>query len=139
MLPERKEIPTGGTPLLEVSEEFLLGGMVPAIAAPGHGGRDVILLSEDKIRLRSVLQPLVTVEDESIGDLFCLALRRFCGTRVMGFSHPNRGATIKLSYRSLMVDRSAWPSRVKISVTALTHFWLGRVAAKARLSRLGWA
>ena len=56
----------------EMSEEVFHGGVVPAIAAPGHGGSDVILASEDKIRLRSVLLPLVTVEDQSISDLFFL-------------------------------------------------------------------
>ena len=56
----------------EVAEKILDRGIVPAIATPRHRRSNVILLGEDKIRLRSVLLPLVTVEDESISDLFFL-------------------------------------------------------------------
>jgi len=56
-----------------VSKEIFHAGIIPAISAPGHGGSDVILVGKDiMIRLRSVLVPLVTVEDESISDLFFL-------------------------------------------------------------------
>ncbi len=53
-------------------KEILDWGMVTAIATSGHGRRDGILLSKDKIRLRSVLVPLVNVEDQSSSDLFFL-------------------------------------------------------------------
>ena len=56
-----------------MSEEVFHTGIVPTISAPGHGRSDVILICKDiMIRLRSVLVPLVTVEDESISDLFFL-------------------------------------------------------------------
>jgi len=35
----------------EVTEEVLHGGIVPTVAAPEHGGSDVILGVEHKIRL----------------------------------------------------------------------------------------
>lgn len=56
----------------EMTEEAFHRGIVPAVAASRHGRCDVILLGKDiPIRLRSVLVPLVTVEDQSISDLFC--------------------------------------------------------------------
>jgi hypothetical protein len=54
----------------EMSEEILHGSIVPAISSSGHGRSDVILGGKDMIRLRSVLLPLVTVEDQSTSDLF---------------------------------------------------------------------
>ena len=60
------------TEVFEMSEEVLHGSIVPTVAASGHGWSNVILLGEDKIRLRTVLMPLVTMEDESISDLFFL-------------------------------------------------------------------
>ena len=57
----------------EMPEEVFHGGIVPAVPMPRHRGCDVILLRKDiMIRLRSVLVPLVTVEDQSISDLLCL-------------------------------------------------------------------
>ena len=54
-------------------EEIFHGGIVPTVPRSRHGGGDVILLCKDiMIRLRSVLVPLVTVEDQSISDLLCL-------------------------------------------------------------------
>jgi len=55
-----------------MAEEILHRGVVPTISSARHGRRNVILVGEDKIRLRSVLMALVTVEDESISDLFFL-------------------------------------------------------------------
>ena len=56
---------------LEMREEILCRGIIPAVTPARHGGRDAILLDNDiMIRLRSVLMPLVTVEDQSIRDLF---------------------------------------------------------------------
>jgi len=54
----------------DLSEEVLHRGVVPAISSTKHGGSDVILLGKDSIRLRGVLIPLATVEDQSISDLF---------------------------------------------------------------------
>src|SRR5512147_3148087 len=57
----------------EMTEEVFHRGVVPTVGTPRHGRRDVILLGKDiMIRLRSVLVPLVTVEDQSISDLLCL-------------------------------------------------------------------
>jgi hypothetical protein len=53
-------------------KEILYRRIVPAVGTPRHGGRDGILLCKDKIRLRSVLLPLVTVEDQFRSDLFFL-------------------------------------------------------------------
>lgn len=58
---------------LEMTKEILHGSIVPTISSARHGGSNAILLSKDiMIRLRSVLVPLVTVEDKSISDLFLL-------------------------------------------------------------------
>src|SRR5689334_15957120 len=58
---------------LEMAKEVLHWGIVPAIGTARHGRSDVILLDKDIIIcLRSVLVPLVTVEDESSSDLFSL-------------------------------------------------------------------
>ena len=57
---------------LEMAEEVFHGGIVPAVATSRHGRGDVILGGKDMIRLRSVLRPLVTMEDQSISDLFFL-------------------------------------------------------------------
>lgn len=46
---------------LEMAEEILSRSIVPAIAPPRHGGRDVIS--------GSILRPLVAVEDQSISDV----------------------------------------------------------------------
>ena len=54
----------------EVGEEALHGCIVPTISTPRHGRRDVILMSKDKICLGSVLMSVVTVEQQSVSDLF---------------------------------------------------------------------
>ena len=52
---------------LELSKEVLDRRIVPAVGASRHGRCDVILAHKDiQIGLRSVLVPLVTVEDQSI-------------------------------------------------------------------------
>ena len=56
---------------LEVREEIFSWGIVPTVATSRHGRDDVILLHKDiMIRLGCVLVPLVTMEDQSIRDLF---------------------------------------------------------------------
>ena len=68
-----------------MSEEILHGRIVPTVTATRHGGRDGILLGKDKIRLRSVLMALVTVEDQSSSDLFFLC------SLLNGFVHQGLG------------------------------------------------
>jgi len=57
----------------EMIEEVFHGSIIPTVATPRHGWSNVILSDQDIIiRLRSVLVPLVTVEDQSTSDLFFL-------------------------------------------------------------------
>ena len=67
---ERRVLDSADGFFFEMSKEVLHGSIVPAIPASGHGRRDVILISEEMIRMGCVLMPLVTVEDDSISDLF---------------------------------------------------------------------
>lgn len=55
---------------LKMGKEVFGWGIIPAVAAARHGQRDVILSRQDLIGVRSVLRPLVTVQDQSIRDLF---------------------------------------------------------------------
>jgi hypothetical protein len=53
-------------------KKFSVGCIVPTVAPPGHRRGNVILSGKDVICLCSILCPLVTVEDQSISDLFVL-------------------------------------------------------------------
>src|SRR4030042_823557 len=56
----------------KMSKEVLHRSIIPTISPPRHRGNDVILLDKDSICVGRVLMPLVTVEDQSISDLFFL-------------------------------------------------------------------
>jgi len=55
-----------------MAEEILHDGIIPTVTTSGHGRGNVEFLKQGKIRLGSVLKPLVTMEEQSMSDHFFL-------------------------------------------------------------------